>query len=139
MGRLAEKIGPRIPLSIGPMVVAGGCLLAMGIAGNGTYWQTIFPALAVISLGMAGAVAPLTTSVLSSVRATQVGVASGFNSATARMGGLIATALLSAVVGAIDTHQAQGFRVAAAVGAVAAVAAGISAFVGLPSKSLADA
>ncbi len=133
MGRLAEKIGPRLPLSIAPLIVGAGCLLAMAIAGNGTYWQTIFPALAVIALGMAGAVAPLTTTVLSSVQASQVGVASGFNSAVARMGGLIATALLSAIMGAMDMQHAQWFRVAAAVGAATAIAAGISAFVSLPA------
>ncbi|MEJ1963334.1 MAG: DHA2 family efflux MFS transporter permease subunit [Gammaproteobacteria bacterium] len=134
MGRLAEKIGPRLPLSLGPLIVGGGCLLAMGIAGSGTYWPTIFPALVVIALGMAGAVAPLTTAVLSSVQEGQVGVASGFNSAVARMGGLIATALLGAVIGAIQLQQGQGFRVAAVAGAVAAIAAGISAFVSLPGK-----
>ena len=134
MGRVAEKIGPRLPLSIGPLIVAGGCLLAMAIAGNGTYWRTIFPALAVIAVGMAGAVAPLTTTVLSSVQGGHVGVASGFNSAVARMGGLIATALLSAVMGSMGAQHAQWFRFAAAVGAVAAIAAGISAFVALPAS-----
>ena len=134
MGRLAEKLGPRLPLGIGPLIVGAGCLLAMGIAGHGTYWQTIFPALTIIALGMSCAVAPLTTAVLSSVRANQVGVASGFNSAVARMGGLIATALLSAVMGAIAANQAQGFRVAAAVGAGAALAAGVCAFVSLPGR-----
>lgn len=134
MGRLAEKIGPRLPLSVGPLIVGGGCLLAMGIAGKGTYWPTIFPALVVIALGMAGAVAPLTTAVLSSVKEDHVGVASGFNSAVARMGGLIATALLSAVIGAIQTQQGQGFRIAAAVGAAVAVAAGFSALVSLPPR-----
>lgn len=134
MGRVAEKIGPHLPLTLGPMIVGGGCLLAMAIAGDGTYWRTIFPALLVIALGMAGAVAPLTTAVLSSVQASQVGVASGFNSAVARMGGLIATALLSAVMGAMGAQHAQWFRVAAVAGAVTAVAAGISAFLALPGR-----
>jgi MFS family permease len=131
LGRLAAKIGPRLPLAIGPMIVAGGCLLAIGIATDGSYWWTTFPALMVVSIGMAGAVAPLTTAVLSSVEASHVGVASGFNSAVARTGGLVATAMLSAVFAAQGAAQAGRFRVAAVIGAAAAIAAGISAFIGL--------
>jgi EmrB/QacA subfamily drug resistance transporter len=131
MGRLAGKIGPRLPLTLGPMIAAGGCLLAMAIPDSGSYWKTIFPALAVMSVGMAIAVAPLTTAVLSSVESAHVGVASGFNSAIARVGGLVATALLSAVLAAMGTHQAESFRLATAVAAAAAFAAGLSALVGL--------
>jgi hypothetical protein len=80
---------------------------------------------------MAGAVAPLTTAVLSSVEPSHVGVASGFNSAVARTGGLVATAMLSAVFAAQGAAQAGRFRVAAVIGAAAAVAAGITALVGL--------
>jgi EmrB/QacA subfamily drug resistance transporter len=131
LGRLAAKIGPRLPLAIGPLIVAGGCLLALGIANDGSYWWTTFPALLVVAIGMAGAVAPLTTAVLSSVDPSHVGVASGFNSAVARTGGLVATAMLSAVFAAQGAAQAERFRVAAMIGAAAAVAAGLSAFFGL--------
>lgn len=134
MGRLATKIGPRIPLAIGPMIVAGGCLLASEVDADGSYWSTTFPALMVIAIGMAGAVAPLTTAVLSSVEPSHVGVASGFNSAVARTGGLVATALLSAIFAAQGAEQAGWFRVAAIIGAAAAVAAGISALMGLAAK-----
>jgi EmrB/QacA subfamily drug resistance transporter len=128
MGQLAAKIGPRLPLSIGSLLVAIGCLLALRIAAPGSYFATTLPALLVISLGMAGAVAPLTTAVLASVDPQHTGVASGFNSAVARTGGLIATAFASAVLAAHGPALLSLFRVAALVGAGAAIAAGVSAF-----------
>jgi EmrB/QacA subfamily drug resistance transporter len=131
MGGLAGRIGPRWPLTIGPVVVAGGCLLAMRVGGPGSYWTTTLPALLVISIGMAGAVAPLTTAVLASVDSRHTGVASGFNSAVARTGGLIATALLGVVLAARGAHLLAIYRIAATVGAAAALAAGAAALVWL--------
>ena len=128
MGRIATRIGPRLPLSIGPVIVAAGCLLAMRIGGGGSYWTTTFPAMLVIAIGMAGAVAPLTTAVLASVDGRHTGVASGFNSAVARTGGLIATAIASVVLAASCDALIATFRIAAAVGAAAALAAGACAF-----------
>jgi EmrB/QacA subfamily drug resistance transporter len=131
MGGLAGRIGPRWPLTLGPVVVAGGCVLAMRIGGPGSYWTTTLPALAVISVGMAGAVAPLTTAVLASVDAHHTGVASGFNSAVARTGGLIATALLGVVLAARGAQLLALYRMATVVGAVAALASGAAALVWL--------
>ncbi|MEP7243804.1 MAG: MFS transporter [Gammaproteobacteria bacterium] len=131
MGRIAGKIGARLPLTIGPLIVAAGCLLATRIGTDGSYWVTTLPALLVISLGMAGAVAPLTTAVLSSVGTQHVGVASGFNSAVARTGGLIATALLSAVLAAQAAQRLPLFRFAAIAAAVACVVSAVCALVGL--------
>jgi len=129
MGKLATRIGPRLPLSIGPIVVAVGCLLAMRIGGPGNYWTTTFPAVLVIAIGMAAAVAPLTTAVLASVDQKHTGVASGLNSAVARTGGLIATAVAGAVLAARGAELLTMFRAAAVVGSLTAVAAGIIAFV----------
>ncbi len=131
MGGLAGRIVPRWPLTIGPVVVAGGCLLAMRVGGPGSYWTTTLPALLVISLGMAGAVAPLTTAVLASVDGRHTGVASGFNSAVARTGGLIATALLGVILAARGAHLLALYRIAAVVGATAALASGAAALVWL--------
>ena len=128
MGRLAGKIGPRLPLTLGPVLVAAGFLLAMRIGGGGTYWTTTLPAMLVIALGMAGAVAPLTTAVLTSVEPRHTGVASGFNSAVARSGGLIATALLGMVLSAQGATLLAAFQMAAVAAAVAALAAGACAF-----------
>jgi EmrB/QacA subfamily drug resistance transporter len=128
MGRLAAKIGPRLPLSIGPLVVAVGFLLAFRIGLSANYWTDVMPAILVIAIGMSGAVAPLTTAVLSSVDARHTGSASGFNSAVARTGGLIATALLGSVLAAQGEQLIASFCVAMLAGALACTAASISAF-----------
>jgi hypothetical protein len=83
---------------------------------------------------MAGAVAPLTTAVLSSVEPTHTGTASGFNSAIARTGGLIATALVGAVIGKTGAALVGAFHIAAWIGAAMAVAAGASALVTLGNR-----
>jgi EmrB/QacA subfamily drug resistance transporter len=127
IGAVAGKIGSRWPLTLGPLGVAAGFLLMTRITGDG-YWTTVFPGIVVLSLGMAGAVAPLTTAVLSSVDARHTGSASGFNSAVSRTGGLIATALLGAVLAARGPQLDHLFRVAAVIGAAAALAASASAF-----------
>jgi EmrB/QacA subfamily drug resistance transporter len=99
MGGLAARIGPRIPLTVGPLVVAVGLSLSRLIEPNTSYWAAPFPAILIMALGMTIAVAPLTSSVLGSVEERHVAMASGLNSAVARLGGLIATALLGSVLG----------------------------------------
>jgi predicted MFS family arabinose efflux permease len=138
MGAVAGRIGPRTPLTLGPLVVAGGFLLALRIEANAGYWATVFPAVLVIAIGMAGAVAPLTTAVLASVDKRHSGSASGLNSAVARTGGLVATALLGGVLGATGPALLAPFHAAAIICAFASVAASLSACflitVGAPSK-----
>jgi len=128
MGRLAGRIGPRLPLTAGPLIVAGGFLLELRIDAADGYWTVVLPAIIVISIGMAGAVAPLTNAVLGAVDQRHTGSASGFNSAIARAGGLIATALLGAVLGASGGDLVSGFHAAALACAIASAAAGASAF-----------
>ena len=127
MGALAGRIGPRLPLSIGPLVVAGGFLLALRIDGGADYWTEVLPCILVIAVGMSGAVAPLTTAVLSSVDERHTGSASGFNSAVARTGGLVATALLGTVLAANGAQLVTAFHGAMLAGACAAAAASLSA------------
>lgn len=130
-GRLAERIGPRWPLTIGPVVTGAGFALLVRADPLASYWASILPGMAVIALGMAGAVAPLTTAVLSSVDDRHTGTASGFNSAVARTGGLIATALAGAVIAVPAGALAGVFHVAALVAAGFATAAGLIAFLTL--------
>jgi EmrB/QacA subfamily drug resistance transporter len=127
MGRVAAGTGPRLPLTVGPLIVAGGFLLAARIGGGGSYWTSVLPAVLAIAIGMAGAVAPLTTAVMASVDKDHVGTANGFNSAVARTGGLIATALLGSVLAARGAALGEAFGVAAYVAAVAAAVAGLAA------------
>jgi EmrB/QacA subfamily drug resistance transporter len=128
IGGLAGRIGPRLPLVIGSLVAAGGFLLALRIGNTARYWAEVIPAVFAISLGVSGAVAPLTTAVLSSVDAHHTGSASGLNSAVARTGGLIATALLGAVLAAAGAELWAAFHAAMLIGAATCAAAALSAF-----------
>ena len=127
MGSLASRIGPRIPLTIGPLVVGAGMLLAWLMQPGSSYWAGAFPTILVMALGMTIAVAPLTSSVLGSVEEKHVAMASGFNSAVARTGGLIATALLGSVLGSNGVQLFAGFHAAMVVSAIVAAAAGLVA------------
>lgn len=133
-GRLTERIGPRWPLSIGPIVTGVGFALMVRADPQASYWTSIFPAVLVIAMGMAGAVAPLTTAVLSSVDNRHTGTASGFNSAVARSGGLIATALAGGVMAEKGAALTAAYHVSAVVAAVFAVAAGLSAWATLETS-----
>ncbi len=124
MGGLAMRIGPRIPLTVGPLIVALGMILAQMIHEDSSYWTGTFPTILVMALGMTIAVAPLTSSVLGSVEEQHVAMASGFNSAVARTGGLIATALLGSVLASQGTQLFAGFHLAMLISAgVAALSA----------------
>ena len=127
MGGIAGRLGSRIPLTVGPMIVAIGFLLLLRIDATTNYWNGVFPAIVTMSIGMAGAVAPLTTAVLGSVDARHTGSASGLNSAIARTGGLIATALLGSVLAATGQHLFSTFHQVAIACAIACAAAGIAA------------
>lgn len=130
-GRLSERSGPRWPLTIGPIVTGAGFALLVRADPHASYWTSILPGVAVIALGMAGAVAPLTTAVLASVDDRHTGTASGFNSAIARTGGLFATALAGAVIAVPAGEIAGVFHSAAIAAAGFAAAAGVVAFLTL--------
>jgi EmrB/QacA subfamily drug resistance transporter len=127
MGTIAARIGSYLPLAVGPVVVAVGFLLLLRYGQASDYWRGMFPAILVVSLGLAGAVAPLTTAVLASVDAHHTGSASGLNSALARLGGLIATALLGGAFAAKGEALFGAFHVAAIACAAAALASSAAA------------
>ncbi|WP_424628908.1 MFS transporter [Bradyrhizobium sp. SYSU BS000235] len=127
-GAFSAKSGPRMPLTLGPMIVALGFLLMLRMGQGENYWRDVFPAMVVIALGMALAVAPLTTAVLMSVDPSHVGAASGLNSAVARNGGLVATALIGSVLVITGPALLSAVAGAAIAGALACVAASLSAF-----------
>ncbi len=129
MGSIAGRTGPRGPLTLGPMIAAGGFFLLLRVGTQSGYWAGMFPAIATIGVGMVAAVAPLTTAVLSSVDRNHTGAASGLNSAVARIAGMIATALLGGVLGLSGSALVDGFHEAALFAAAACLAASGSAFI----------
>ncbi|MGQ4347964.1 MFS transporter [Streptomyces sp. SAS_275] len=98
-GELAQHIGPRIPLTIGPLLCAGGTLLILRVGPDASYVADVLPALLVLGAGMVTLVAPLTATVLASVDNSRAGLASGINNAAARAAGLIAIAALPLLAG----------------------------------------
>jgi EmrB/QacA subfamily drug resistance transporter len=128
LGSLAGRIGSRGLLTVGSLLTAASFLLALRIGTAGGYWTSVLPAILVLALGMACAAAPLTTSVLASVDDRHRGAASGFNSAAARAGGLIATALIGPVFAARGPGLTSAFHLASLACALACLAAAACAF-----------
>lgn len=130
MGRVTARLGGRLPLAAGAAIVSAGLALYSRIhAGPLDYWTDLLPATLLVAIGMGASAAPLTTTVMAAVDTDHVGAASGFNSAVARIAGLVATALLGFVFARQD-HPAEflaGFRSAALVGAACAAAAAVCA------------
>jgi EmrB/QacA subfamily drug resistance transporter len=138
MGKLAGRIGARRPLTIGPLIVAAGFLLVLRIGAHADYWTAVLPAIVVMAIGMAGAVAPLTNAVLGSVDREHTASASGLNSALARTGGMVATALLGSVLGASGGALLGGFHAAAIVCAIVSLLASASAYFLVTARAAPD-
>ncbi len=133
VGDLATRTGPRLPMSLGPLIAACGVLLLLRIGPNASYVADVLPAVTVFGFGIALLVAPLTIAVLGAVPAEHAGVASGMNNAVARTAGVLAVAVLPLIAGISgDDYQdplafAAGFRIALFVSAVLLVASSLIA------------
>lgn len=132
-GALAHRIGPRLPMSVGPLMCAAGILLMLRIGPRASYGWDVLPAVVVFGLGLSLTVAPLTAAVLAATSSRHAGVASGVNNAVARAAGLLAVAVLP-IIGGISGADyrdpaafGDGFRVAMLVCAGLLVLGGVLA------------
>jgi MFS family permease len=128
-GSLAARVGPRMPIAVGAAVVGLGMLLTLRVHSSMSYWTELLPVVVVVALGLSAAVAPLTTAVLSEVEVRYTGVASGFNNAIARTGGLLATASVGFVFASHGEGLLRSFHVTMVIGAVVCWGAALGALV----------
>ncbi|HEX6657561.1 MAG TPA: hypothetical protein VF065_05730, partial [Ilumatobacter sp.] len=129
---LGQKIGARIPLTVGPIVAAVGLFLLSSVNAGDSYLRDVLPGVVVLGVGMAITVAPLTAAVLGSVGDDMAGVASGVNNAVARFAGMLAVAALPALAGiATDGSLADsidsGYQKAVQITAVCTAIGGVIA------------
>jgi EmrB/QacA subfamily drug resistance transporter len=104
-GKITSGTGPRLPMTFGPIVGGIGLLMLMRLQVDSGYLSGVLPAIIVFGLGLSATVAPLTATVLDSVEERHVGIASGINNAVARVAGLLAIAVLGAVIAAQFTSS----------------------------------
>jgi EmrB/QacA subfamily drug resistance transporter len=136
-GQLAQRIGPRIPLTAGPLLAATGVALMSQIGAGSTYLVSVLPALVVFGLGMSLTVAPLTATVMGAVEERHAGLASAVNNMVARAAGLIAVAVLPVLAGLsgdayLDSRVfSSGYHSAMLMAAALAAAAGLIGWVSL--------
>ena len=141
-GALAERIGPRVPMTLGPLLVAGALLLLSRIDADSTYVTDVLPGIVVFGLGLALTVAPLTATALGAVSDEHAGVASGVNNAVARTGQLLAVAAVPLIAGfapGADVGAAElitGFETVLRVSAVVAAGAAAVAWVTVGGRRL---
>lgn len=134
-GQLATRIGPRLQLSAGPVIVGGGLAMLTFSTSGSSYVAYVLPAVCVFGLGLAITVAPLTATAMSSAPVRHAGIASAVNNDLARFGGLLAIALLPAVAGITGTAYlnpdalAAGFRTAVLISGGLCAAGGLLAAV----------
>ena len=141
-GALAQRIGPRIPLTVGPLVTALGLLLMTGIDQGASYVANVLPAVIVFGLGLTLVVAPVTATVMAAADERHSGIASGINTAVSRVAGLIIVAVLPLVAGLTGkkfydpSAMVHGFHVAMLACAALAVAGGVLAWLTISSEVL---
>lgn len=134
-GRLAQRIGPRLPMGLGPIVAAAGLALLVRVGPGASYTRDVLPAVLVFGLGMSVTVAPLNMTVLGSAGPARAGIASAINNAVARVAGLLAVAVVPVAAGIQGSDYLNpsafddGFRHGVVISAVLCAAGGVLALI----------
>ena len=141
-GALAQRIGPRIPLTLGPLIIAAGLLLMERIDPGDSYIADVLPAVLVFGIGLTLVVAPVTATVLAAVDSSHSGIASGVNNAVARVAGLLAVAVIPILAGITGdkfyepSHMTSGFHKGMMICAILAAAGAVIAWTTISSDVL---
>ena len=132
-GEISARIGPRLQMSVGPVVVGAGLALLARATDHGSYWTEVFPAVLLFGLGLAVTVAPLTSTAMGAAPAEHSGIASAVNNTVARAASLLAVAVLplasglTGVAGLAPAELAHGFDTAMYIAGATCVAGGVLA------------
>jgi len=128
-GAWAGKLGPRLFMTVGPLLMAVGAALLLTVGVEFDYWWQVLPAMLVLGVGLSLTVAPLTSAILGAIDENRSGIASAVNNAVSRVAGLLVVALLSTIVGgALDLN---GFHSAALVTAGLFALGGVVSWIGI--------
>jgi hypothetical protein len=133
-GALAGTYGPRLFMSIGPILGGIGFLTMLSVDESVSYWTQIFPGILLFGLGLSITVAPLTSAILGSIDSRHAGIGSAVNNAIARIAGLVAIASLGVVIG--TQLDLDGFHRGIIVAAALFIAGGIISLIGIQNQSL---
>ena len=128
-GTLSGKYGPRLFMTVGPIIGGLGYLLFLTMGEHVNYWTQVLPGVIVFSVGLSMTVAPLTAAILGSIPASQAGIGSAVNNAVSRVAGLIATAMIGVIIA--GTLDVDGFHRVIIVTAALLILGGIVSFVGI--------
>jgi EmrB/QacA subfamily drug resistance transporter len=129
VGALAGKWGPRLFMTVGPILAAGGSLLLLSIGEDFDYWWQVLPGIIVFGFGLTLTVSPLTSAILGAIDTSRSGIASAVNNAVSRVAGLIAVAMVALIVG--GSIDLDGFHRAAVVTAALLAIGGVVSFLGI--------
>jgi hypothetical protein len=141
-GALAQRIGPRIPLTVGPGLIAAGMLMMTGIGPGDGYVGSVLPAVVVFALGVTLVASPVTATALAAVDVSHAGLASGINNAVARVANLFAVAVLPVAAGITGDRfydaaaMTNGFHIGMMICAVLAAAGGAVAWLTIGDDAL---
>lgn len=128
-GSLAGRIGPRIPMTLGPALMAAASLLMLLVSESFDYWTQLLPGIVLFGVGLTVTVSPLTAAILGSIDPARSGIASAVNNAVARIAGLLAVAMLGVITA--GTLDLAGFHRSLWVIAALMAAGGVVSWIGI--------
>jgi EmrB/QacA subfamily drug resistance transporter len=131
-GALSGKYGPRLFMTVGPIVAGLGTLYMLTVQVPVNYWTQLLPGILLFGLGLSITVAPLTSAILGSIKSSQAGIGSAVNNAVSRIAGLLAIAVIGIFVG--TSLDLNGFHTGIIICAVLLISGGIVSFLGIQNK-----